>query len=364
MALIGTINASNDFGLKNRIINGAMVIDQRNAGAAVTINNTGAIQYSVDRLYGYGQSTDGVFTLQQDSDVPSGQGFRNSLKAVVTTADASIGATQLYQIGQRIEGFNVADLGLGTASASTMTLSFWVRSSLTGTFGGSFMNGGQNRSYPYSYTISAANTWEKKTITLTGDTSGTWLTTNGTGLEVIWGLGVGSTYLSTANAWAGSYLSGVTGQTQVIATSGATLYITGVQLEKGSTATSFDYRPYSTELALCQRYYEKSYNIDVAAGASTVVGYASLISNSGVAGQLWGSTVPFKVTKRATPTISTWSYTGVSGQWHWGSAGASESIANVLTYQIGMNNFQPYFSTGVSASQNTMYGHWAAVIEL
>ena len=244
-------------GFKNRIINGAMVIDQRNAGAALTINNAAALQYSVDRFYGYGQTSDGVFTLQQDSSVPTGQGFTYSLKATVTTADASIGATQLYVIGQRIEGYNVADFGLGTASAVTFTFSFWTRSSLTGTFGGALQNGGQNRSYPFSYTISVANTWEKKTVTLTGDTSGTWLTTNGTGLELIWGLGVGSTFLGTANAWAGSALSGVTGQTQVIATSGATFYITGVQLEKGSTATSFDYRPYGTELALCQRYFWK-----------------------------------------------------------------------------------------------------------
>jgi hypothetical protein len=234
-----------------------MVIDQRNAGAAVTVNNAAALQYSVDRFYGYGQTSDGVFTLQQDSDVPSGQGFRNSLKATVTTADASIGATQLYQIGQRIEGFNVSDFGLGTASAAQITFSFWVRSSLTGTFGGALQNGGQNRSYPFSYTISAANTWEKKTITLTGDTSGTWLTTNGTGLEVIWGLGVGSTYLGTANAWAGSYLSGVTGQTQVISTLSATFYLTGVQLERGGNATSFEFRDYGRELQLCQRYAYK-----------------------------------------------------------------------------------------------------------
>jgi len=254
ITLAGQFDSASTFGFKSRIINGGMVIDQRNAGAAVTINSTANLQYAVDRFYGYGQTSDGVFTLQQNSSVPSGQGFTYSLKATVTTADASIGATQLYQIGQRIEGYNVADFGLGTASASTFTFSFWVRSSLIGTFGGALQNGGQNRAYPFSYTISAADTWEKKTVTLTGDTSGTWLTTNGTGLELIWGLGVGSTFLGTANAWAGSYLSGVTGQTQVIATNGATFYITGVQLEKGSTATSFDFRSYGTELALCQRY--------------------------------------------------------------------------------------------------------------
>jgi hypothetical protein len=280
-------------GFKNRIINPGMVIDQRNAGAAVTVNNAAALQYSVDRFYGYGQTSDGVFTLQQDSDVPSGQGFRNSLKATVTTADASIGATQLYQIGQRIEGFNVSDFGLGTASAAQITFSFWVRSSLTGTFGGALQNGGQNRSYPFSYTISAANTWEKKTITLTGDTSGTWLTTNGTGLEVIWGLGVGSTYLGTANAWAGSYLSGVTGQTQVISTLSATLYITGVQLERGSNATSFEFRDYGRELAMCQRYC-----------ALIVDPTCRGVGNGGTGGGASRLSLMFPVTMRAYPTLT------------------------------------------------------------
>jgi hypothetical protein len=245
------------FGFRNRIINGAMVIDQRNNGAAVTINNAAVNQYTLDRFGAYNSTSaaEGIFTVQQDSSVPTGQGFRNSLKVTVTTADATLSASQFYILSQRIEGFNVADLGLGTAAASTMTFSFWTRSSLTGTFGGVLQNGGQNRSYPFSYSISAANTWEQKTITLTGDTGGTWLTTNGTGLELIWGLGVGSTYLGTANAWVGSLLFGATGQVNLMATNGATFYITGVQLEKGSTATSFDYRPYGTELALCQRYY-------------------------------------------------------------------------------------------------------------
>jgi hypothetical protein len=287
------ITAATGFGFKNRIINGAMVIDQRNAGASVTVNSAASLTYSVDRFYGYGQSSDGVFTLQQNSSVPTGQGFAYSLKATVTTADASIGATQIYQIGQRIEGYNVADFELGLASAATFTFSFWVRSSLTGTFGGALQNGGQNRSYPFSYTISAVDTWEKKTITLTGDTSGTWLKTNGTGLEIIWGLGVGSTYLGTANAWAGSYLSGVTGQTQVISTVNATFYITGVQLEKGSTATSFDYRPYGTELALCQRYLPA---FSGAGGAGTIGVGQTVATTAALA------TVFFQVPARVQPT--------------------------------------------------------------
>jgi hypothetical protein len=277
-------------GFRNRILNGGMVIDQRNAGASVTINNAGVLQYTVDRFGGYNSTSaaEGIFTLQQDSDVPAGAGFSKSLKATVTTADASLGATQQYIMTHRIEGFNTADLGLGTAVASQITLSFWVRSSLTGTFGGALQNGGQNRSYPFSYAISAANTWEKKTITLTGDTSGTWLTTNGVGIDVIWGLGVGSTYSGTPGAWVGSFLQSVTGATNLLGTSGATFYITGVQLEAGSVATPFERRDYGRELMLCQRYYQPNFFGSGRFDSSTVV-------------QIYGR---FSVPMRAAPSAS------------------------------------------------------------
>ena len=251
VTLTGSLNTPNTFGFKNRIINGGMVIDQRNAGAAVTVN-TVSKTYSVDRFCGTGISAAGVFTLQQTSTVPSN--FSNSLKATVTTADASLAATDLYRVMHLIEGLNCADLGWGTATAQTVTLSFWVYSNLTGTFGGSLTNSAVNRSYPITFTISVANTWEQKTITVAGDTSGTWLTTSGIGIAINFGLGVGSTYSGTASAWAGSEYYSATGSTNVMATLSNTFYITGVQLEKGSTATSFDYRPYGTELALCQRY--------------------------------------------------------------------------------------------------------------
>jgi hypothetical protein len=234
-------------GFKNRIINGAMMIDQRNTGAAVTDGGV----YLVDRFES-SISTDGAFTIQQVSEAPTG--FVNSLKFTTTTADASLGDGQYTSIRQKIEGLNVADLAWGTANAQTVTLSFWVRSSLTGTFGGVLKNSAQNRSYPYTYTISAANTWEYKTVTIAGDTTGTWLTTNGVGINVVWGLGVGSTFNGTAGSWQASNLISATGAVSVIGTLNATWQVTGVQLEKGSTATSFDYRPYGTELALCHRY--------------------------------------------------------------------------------------------------------------
>jgi hypothetical protein len=226
----------------NRIINGAMTIDQRNAGASVTIN-TAQNTYVVDRWSGFGDASDGVFTMEQSSVSPAG--FTNSLLSTVTTADASIGAGQLYlSARQKIEGFNFASLSWGTASAQAVTLSFWVRSSLTGTFGGSLTNGDQNRSYPFAYTISAANTWEYKTIAIEGDTSGTWLTTNGLGADLFFSIGTGTTYSGTAGAWAGAGYYSATGATNLISTLNATWQITGVQLEAGSTASSFAHENY------------------------------------------------------------------------------------------------------------------------
>ena len=235
---------------KNRIINGAMVIDQRNAGAAVTADGT----YPVDRFVIRAVGTDElVFSAQQDSSAPAG--FVESLKVTVTTAETSFTTTEQFVVRQLIEGNNISDLAWGTANAATVTLSFWVRSSLTGTFSGALLNSALDRSYPFTYAISAANTWEQKSVTIAGDTSGTWLITNEIGISVNFALGIGPDRLGTANAWNSNNTTGATGMVQLGQTTGATFYITGVQLEKGSTATNFDVRPYTTELQLCQRYY-------------------------------------------------------------------------------------------------------------
>jgi hypothetical protein len=239
-------------GFKNRIINGAMVIDQRNAGASVTPANG---TYTLDRWFFYVSQSSKLTTQQNAGSVTPPVGFNNYL-GVTSSSAYSIVASDYFLINQFIEGFNFADMAWGTASAATITISFWVRSSLTGTFGGALENGAGNRSYPFTYTISASNTWEQKTVTIAGDTSGTWIgATNGIGCRVHFGLGVGSTSSGTAGSWSGNTYYSATGATSVVGTNGATFYITGVQLEKGSTATSFDYRPYGTELALCQRYY-------------------------------------------------------------------------------------------------------------
>jgi hypothetical protein len=231
-----------------------MRIDQRNAGASVTPTSG---QYLVDRWVAT-LTQSSKFTVQQNAgSVTPPTGYTNYL-GITSSSAYSVLTGDTFLISQFIEGLNVADLGWGTANASAVTLSFWVRSSLTGTFGGALSNSAANRSYPFSFTVSSANTWEFKTVTVPGDTSGTWLTTNGIGIRVRFGLGSGSTYSGTAGAWAGSDLVQPTGSVSVVGTNGATFYITGVQLEAGSVATPFERRPFGTELSLCQRYYYRT----------------------------------------------------------------------------------------------------------
>ena len=238
-------------GMKSRIINGGMVIDQRNAGASTTPANG---IYTLDRWQGIATQSS-KFTAQQNAGaVTPPVGFINYL-GITSSSSYSVLTGDTFDIQQAIEGLNVADLAWGTANAKTVTLSFQVYSSLTGTFGGALTNSAANRSYLFSYTVSSANTWTSISVTISGDTSGTWLTTNGIGIVVRFGLGSGATFSGTSGVWAAGNLVQPNSTVSVVGTNGATFYITGVQLEKGSTATSFDYRPYGTELQLCQRYY-------------------------------------------------------------------------------------------------------------
>ena len=291
-------------GFKNRIINGGMVIDQRNAGASVTPT---AGVYTLDRWQS-DLSQASKYSVQQDAGaVTPPVGFINYLGATSSSA-YSVLAGDYFTLQQRIEGFNTADLNWGTASAATVTLSFWVRSSLTGTFGGAIKNSAENRSYPFSYTINSANTWTLISITIAGDTSGTWLKTNGQGLNLFFSLGVGTTYSGTAGAWAATNYASSTGATSVVGTNGATFYITGVQLEKGSTATSFDYRPYGTELQLCQRYYETTFDIGTAPANNLGTGVGEILFSTPTGGGGFAPNMyfyyPYKVTKRAAPTTT------------------------------------------------------------
>jgi hypothetical protein len=285
----GEFNSDSSFGFKNRIINGAMVIDQRNAGASVTISSD---VYTLDRWQAI-QSQASKYTVQQNAgSVTPPVGFTNYLGAT-SSAATSLGASDYFFIQHQIEGFNVADLGFGTANAKTITLSFQVYSSLTGTFGGSLANASGNRSYPFTYTVASANTWTTISLTVAGDTTGTWVTNNGSGLKLRFGLGVGTTFSGTGNAWAGSNFFSATGATSVVGTSGATFYITGVQLEVGSTATSFDYLDYGRSLIQCQRYFVRLIN-----GNTQELGSGWNYNSSQLSGLLYAP-----VSMRATPSI-------------------------------------------------------------
>jgi hypothetical protein len=328
------------FAMRNRIINGAMVIDQRNAGAS-TNNAGGALTYSLDR-WSYFGSGSSKFSIQQNAgSVTPPSGFKNYL-GVTSLAATTVASTDLYLLQQPIEGLNTYDLDWGTANAKTVTLSFWVRSSLTGTFGGSLVNSSLNRSYPFSYTISTANTWEYETITIAGDQSGTWLTTNDIGIRVYFGLGIGSTYSGTAGAWAGADYRSATGATNVVGTNGATFYITGVQLEKGSTATSFDYRPYGTELALCQRYTIKW-------GGNTTFetfGAGQALSTTAA----WVSLV-FPVEMRAVPSLDSFSNLALNNSVGGQLAVTSMTIGYTGTKVAGL---LPNAASGMTAGNATL----------
>jgi hypothetical protein len=318
---------------RNRIINGAMTIDQRNAGASVTVN--GGAFYGVDRWKGE-DGTDGVFTIQQSSTAP--EGFNYSTKITITTADTSLAATQYSYFGQVIEGYNFADLGWGTASAKSVTLSFWVQSSVTGTYTASFINEDQNRCYPATFTISAANTWEQKSITIAGDTTGTWKKTNDSGLKLYICMGTGSTYTGPGNSWAGSLYFNATGSVNLIGTVDATFYITGVQLEAGSTATSFEYRNFGTELAMCQRYYQNTYDLGVAVGTNIadIRNALSAQTPGNNAGQALTLQVVHPVAMRVSPTVAVYDAAGNSNKF----TGIASSTAQTNNVAIAGGNLQ------------------------
>jgi len=342
----GTITANAvtpSVNMKNRIINGAMVIDQRNNGASVTISSIADITYTLDRWGAYGSATSKFSVQQNAGSVTPPVGFSKYLG--VTSASAyTAGASEFFYIQQRVEGFNFADLDWGTANAKTVTLSFWVRSSLTGTFGGAVINSVNARSYPFTYTISAANTWELKTITIAGDTSGTWIgATNGVGAKVSLSLGAGATVSGTANTWAGATYYAPTGATSVVGTNGATFYITGCQLEVGSTATSFDYRQYQQELALAQRYYYKMQASAINSNFS--IGYNTDTTNT-------RQTTFFPTSLRVAPTaIET---TGTASNYLVANASGNPVLTSVPSFSsadIFSASFAGVVASGLTAGQ-------------
>jgi hypothetical protein len=342
---------------RNRIINGAMEIDQRNAGASVTPAN---FAYLTDR-WQFRASQGSKFTAEQTiSGVSAPVGFTDYL-GMTSTSAYSVGSGEQFGVRQFIEGLNISDLAWGTANASPVTLSFWIRSSLTGTHSGALGNSGDGRAYPFSFTVSSANTWEYKTVTIAGDTSGTWLTTNGIGIKVSFNLGAGSSMLAAAGAWTTGEIVGATGSVSVVGTNGATFYITGVQLEQNTSATPFERRLYNQELANCQRY-----------ALSTIPVGLGWASNKGIAGSIAAmsqSTTArlsvyfnFPVQMRTSPTVTTYNPASSGSGFRNDSLGTD--VAETVSVAIGATGVGVFTSSTVAAVNQYFAIHISATAEL
>ena len=326
-------------GRRNLIINGAAIIDQRNTASSAFTAQSG---YHVDRWKATRYATDELaWTIQQVTDAPAN--FKNSIKLTVTTAETDYSQTIENTVFQtNLEGQDIAHLGFGTSDAQVLTLSFWIKASIAGIYGGGVVNSAGDRSYPFSYTVSATNTWEYKTVTFTADTTGTWLTTNGVGLQLVFGLGQGSDRLGTAGAWTTGTKTGVTGQVQLTETLNATWQITGVQLEVGSVATPFEHRSYGEELALCQRYFWRTTGDDFAG-----IGSGSVRDSTGARAVIVNPT-----TMRAKPSIS------ISGTLRGSAGGSNLTITEIAASWPGkVSNMTQFVVSGATAGQGFIIHH-------
>ena len=318
-------NALNPVMFRNRFINGDMRIDQRNNGGTVS----GHVTYPVDRFRVIKDTAAGTMTMQRSSTAPLG--FNTSVVYTVGTAYTP-GSSENNFFVQLIEGYQTADFGWGTTGAVPVTLSFWVRCSLTGYFGGSLRNGASNKSFIFSYNVNASNVWEYKTITIPGCSDGTWDKTTGNGVELAWGLSVGATFSNAPGGWyTGNYIS-ATGAKFISSTAGATWFMTGAQLEKGTVATPFEFRPFPVEFQLCQRYYEV---------LNSNYTFQLWVPNTGYLNKVAG-TWAYQVPKRTTPTISQFpgSTVGID-RFGIGAAGYSSisltASADMMNFDINMN---------------------------
>jgi len=354
--------AASPYVLKNLIINGDMRIAQRGTSATIT---GGSVCHTVDRFIMNIDTTifNSIATMGQNLDsLTPPSDFSNYVGIQINTGTALSG-NPYYNFRQQIEGNNLSHLKFGTSDAKTITLSFWVRSTLTGDFSFSLRNGASNRSYVTTYNIASANTWEKKTITITGDTTGTWAVNNTIGLTVNWGLGnsSGNFSTSTLNEWQAGSLTGATTGVDLVATTNAKWYITGVQLEINDTATPFENRMYSQELAMCQRYYCKSYNTTTAPATSTSNGI-NIIGGSTQASGYQYMCLVFPQDMRTTPSITFYRDNGADNTWEWRRSGASGTIAPVAPYG-STRQMQMYVNAGGAYVVSLVWGHWVASAE-
>lgn len=340
----GMLGTPQPYNFKNRIINGAMVINQRGSTTYTLGTNTGG--YTLDRWEYNAFTNTGAYTVTQSSTVPNGN-FTNSTLLTVT-ATVSPTSTDYYFYQTKIEGYNMSDFGWGTSDAQTITISFWVRSSVTGTYSFHLINASINLSYIATYTINSANTWQYVTLTVPGPTTGTWNTTNGVGIYAGFDLGAGSSRQTTANTWSSgaSFYCGTSSTTQWISNSGATFYVTGVQIEKGVSATTFDYRSIGTELQLCQRY---CYAISGTGGQNNTIGL--FVASSATTG-VW--IIPLPVQARVSPT-------GIVSNAYWGmnNAGPGGGGNNWSAVFIGATQSSIYVTNGGAGSSMTAgYSGW------
>ena len=358
----GFQTSSSPPGFRNLIINGDMAVAQRGASFAAIADGA----FSLDRWKWGNVTSTGVATVTQDTDVPTiveaGADFKYSLKIDVTTADASVAAGDLILLTQMIEGWNLAPLGFGAANALPFTLSFWVKSPKTGDHTVAIANYANNRNYPATYSVSSANTWEKKTLTIPGDTSGTWYRTNGRGAQIRWTLLAGTTWNGTDDAWQGSNKLAVAGQVNVFDNTANNFYITGVQVEFGSSATDFEFVPWDYQLRRCQRYYWKTFAYATAPGNN--VGFLGSLRGRGIcvdADEPWVD-VRFPVAMRTTPTVTSYNWgTGTAGEWA-SSGDVADSGARPTNFND--NGGQIDNTDAAAAANDTWNIHAAADAEL
>lgn len=353
----GTGSASSYLPCPNILINSSMEIDQVNEGAAVSLT-TGANFYVIDNWSAGITNASAVVTAQRVVDAPPG--FTNSLKITVSTGGAVVAGSyiQMYQL---IEANNITQVDFGDAGAKTLSLSFWVKSSIGSyTMCGVLRNSTINRTYPFNISITSPNTWEQKSIIIPADTAGAWVTTGtGVGASIALVPATGSTFQGTANTWAGSNLLGTSSCTNtILSTNGATFQVTGVKLEISPSVTTYLRKSFLTELIECQRYYEKSYDLGTVAGGITGTGITVMPTWSATNG-IYIMPVGMRVTKRTTPTVTIYSpTTGASGRINNFTGGSADVIATAAN--IGTNQFFINPNALTPANGNRLEAHWTA----